>query len=606
MTTAAGSARPRSRIVLGAVACIGLVLLALYLLRGPLLLEQIRAAITAKLAQTLDADVQCARISGDPMGRVVLHDLAIDGAARGIDVQRAQLTLDLNAFAWSRGDEFDTVERFELRVPEAKILASAPDEKPKSELVAPAQAPRSQVSMWVELFQAARAGIVVDVASLHIPGVEDGVPVQLEWDALGDDGQRSGRLRVGESRVGLHARADSFRIEAKDFEVGGIEGLRIARGELELSSFELGKTWTKSRLRGIARLEDTSWNGVRLDRVEATVNWQNAELELRKLDAQGLREEGCTIGCDAHGKIRLDLPRGAARRVARIHWNLAGNASPSAISASAGFCPPTPASRFTSHGSVKLPISYGAAEEYVAGTMNLEMKAVHPPGFSSPLHLRIHADIDGLGLLIFRRVWIRQDGKEAIRIVGRYPLHRYGRPDLRLAVSIDDLQPWLRTWGQGARDTKRLLARSRSLHGEIKVRGAKTKPYVNARVRAQVPVELALVPIQERTSRRFFGSHDLSRAALELSCEAKGSLTSPALRITGSSQQLDFFGLGSAPFGILPGMRWQDPIATWKTYEHGFPVFARWKPREQSEVALRATLQAGQIDVHALHVPALR
>lgn len=526
------------RLLVGIIIAGIAALLLAWVLRRPLLLNTLRDEITAALGNAMQADVRCSRISGDPFGTVILDGVTIGGGAGTIEIDGGKLSIDVDPVAVTHGSPLDVVRKAHLHARHVILRTHAGGLQTTDAARPDAAAVASQPSRMV----------------------------------LCPDG--------------LAFSAESFTFADMDLECANVA---ITLVETVLTSNHSGV-----ELRGTWKATAVHWRDLRIGDVTADVVWKNRELSLSTLQVRGIKSSAASADCHATGTARIDLPRGSARTVARIHWDVAGELTPSAISFLESYLPAIAPAKFRSTASIKLPIQYGQEEEYIAGKLRIDIDGMKWPGMIRTVEVRADSEIDGLGLLVFKDVRLRSAAHDLVEVRGRYPLHHYGRPDVRVSVDVPNLEPWTNAiFGDAA---VRGAVRS-----TLRIRGEKSDPQIRWQSGATVTVDVAA--IRERFPGYWVTAPAIHRALthtpLDCAIEVRGRASGLTVRRAHlDSRHLRIVGAGDLPIALQPGLSWGETLMSLspRPAQSGLQLLGTWNDANRA-LSFRVRWQHGEFEI---------
>ncbi|MCB9883032.1 MAG: hypothetical protein H6832_15875 [Planctomycetes bacterium] len=492
--------------------------------RKSLLNPALAREIASQLATMLDATVEMDGIDGDPFGEVTLRDVKISGGRRlrgfALDCAASTLRVCLDPLAIGSttsnhlvtGIAWDIREAKLRSVPATSAATSTADSSAAGEI-------GTNAKTLDDLHAALPGGLEATIARLEFEDYElAGIRISV--------GARGASVKIDE----IHSRGWGCKDVAVRCDTATI------RSSLEDASCDALLTFGPLR---------TAFGSV--SDGQARLRLHNSELLI-----EDVRTGPCASVLDAamssnnggglHGSGRLDFPRGTARDVFRVHWALSGTVADDLVSAaiersldiesgrSRSSVGQTP---ITTSGSIKLPISSSDEEEYLAGQAQIDLGPFELPAeLGRATSFVSTAEIDGLGALIFADTVLRAADRELLVVRGRYPLHRYGRPDIRVTCDLPCTGSLATLLGLDM-----ICGKPRALRGELKLRGDKRNPQVR---------------LDGRLSGAFGSTH--------FRCNG----TANALNVTHleySGPDIAWIGFGASPIAIVPGINWGEPFA---------------------------------------------
>ncbi len=520
------SKRLLPRLLTGILALTLCSAAAIWFLRKPLLRERFARATLLALGESIGGDVTCGSISGDPFGTLRLDDVRTTGArwSQGIalDVASSSIEVDISVAPLLSEAAGSAADRFVWRIAHATLEVTSADRATGDQEQHGAAALQSKSTKLDEVLALAPPSfeVLVDHLMLVIDGhrcsLQDvvitrspiGLVVKLAEVRSADVACKHVEVEITHAALAedLKACAAAFRcraeaIEGPRFVAGHTRAdFRLADAELHVDAFEIG---------GLAATRSGSDSNLRLE---------------------------------GHG--RIDLPRGRARRVYRVHWDVLGSVAASLAPALVSACLPRMlprhnqdalgAARLSSAGSIKLPIaSTGGEEEYLAGHAKIDFDGLTLPSIVEGGHIAAEVEIDGSGALIFKRTSLRHGKRQVIAIRGRYPLHKYGRPDLRVDVDIDRVGA---LWSYIDAPIRERLGDG-ALRASIRLRGEKRDPQV-------------------RVEASFTGTRASAALALK-GTAAKIEVDNFECRVRDAT----WIAFGTLPLAIQPGIEWGETFA---------------------------------------------
>ncbi|MCA8968399.1 MAG: hypothetical protein KDC95_01395 [Planctomycetes bacterium] len=488
--------------------------------RRSLLNPALAREIASQLATMLDATVETNGIDGDPFGEVTLRDVRVTGArclsgvALDCTASTLRVSLDPLAVGSTTGTHLVTSIAWDIQVAKlCRAPAASPTKSPQ----------RTEVASEI----GANATTLDDLRAA-LPGGLEATIDRLEFESYA----------IERIRGSVRARSASITIDEIHGPSWACKGVEVRwdtatlRSTLEDASFDALLTFGELR---------TPFGSV--SEGQARLRLDNAELlieDVRTGPCSAVRDRALPGNSSGglHGSGRIDFPRGTARDVFRVYWALSGTVADDLVSAaiersfdienvqsrsSIGQCP------LTTSGSIKLPISSSDEEEYLAGQAQLDLGSFELPAqLGRATSLGSTVEIDGLGALIFEDTVLRAADRDLLVVRGRYPLHKYGRPDIRVTFDLP---------GSGSLGTLLGLDVTGALRGELKLRGDKRNPQVRFDGRLVGP----------------FGSTHL---------RCNGTAHAPNVtHLEHVGPDVAWVGFGSSPIAIVPGINWGEPFA---------------------------------------------